>query len=551
MPKLVGGLRIKKIEDFDGINTAPVVRTFKYENTLVMRTFDPITEYITTIYDQAKVQTIFGGSGGTSAVCNYEMDGPASCFQEYLVRSAYAKTSLPSNPIGYGKVTVFNGPNGVNGRTVKEFSNIADDRSSGVVITPFPPATSNQWRRGTLLKEVQLNASLDTLTKTVFKYNDVISPTPMTYVKVAREYIYYTWYNDPDKINGLHTGFWTEIMGYQQLQTKTTTNYQGTNKLTVTENFFYDNPSNLRFTRTERTDSEGRTVKTNAYTAQEKSFIQSAFGSNFSSTGSSTVDVMITKNMLNQVLATEEFVGTTPTKKMLTNNKQVGSFIVADNVVIQIGSSAQESKVQFTQYDNCGNLIEEALPLNINHAFIWDYNCSLMIAEVVNASSSEIAYSSFEADGTGGWTAATNRAAGGITGTRCYPLTNGNLTKGNLSASQSFIVSLWANSASITVNGITPSARRSRNGWTYYETTVTGSPTVTIAGSATVDEVRLYPKTAQMTTYTYEPLVGVTTKTDPNNFASYYEYDSFNRPYLVRDDNQNIIKHYEYNYQLR
>jgi len=51
-----------------------------------------------------------------------------------------------------------------------------------------------------------------------------------------------------------------------------------------------------------------------------------------------------------------------------------------------------------------------------------------------------------------------------------------------------------------------------------------------------------------VTTYTYKPLVGVTSETDPNGLTTYYEYDGFNRLYVIRDAAQNVLKKFCYNY---
>ncbi len=52
----------------------------------------------------------------------------------------------------------------------------------------------------------------------------------------------------------------------------------------------------------------------------------------------------------------------------------------------------------------------------------------------------------------------------------------------------------------------------------------------------------------QTTSYTYsQPLVGVSQITDPNNFATKYEYDGFNRLKVIKDYSNNIIKSYSYN----
>ena len=54
---------------------------------------------------------------------------------------------------------------------------------------------------------------------------------------------------------------------------------------------------------------------------------------------------------------------------------------------------------------------------------------------------------------------------------------------------------------------------------------------------------------ALVTTYTYNPLIGVTSITDPRGETVYYEYDTFNRLILIKDVQGNIIKEHKYNYK--
>lgn len=54
---------------------------------------------------------------------------------------------------------------------------------------------------------------------------------------------------------------------------------------------------------------------------------------------------------------------------------------------------------------------------------------------------------------------------------------------------------------------------------------------------------------AQVSTYTYKPLVGITSVTDPKGISTFYDYDDFNRLSFVRDHNFNILERYCYNYK--
>ena len=73
---------------------------------------------------------------------------------------------------------------------------------------------------------------------------------------------------------------------------------------------------------------------------------------------------------------------------------------------------------------------------------------------------------------------------------------------------------------------------------------------VYIAGDANAlwDDIRFHPSDASMTTYTYAPLIGMTSQSDANNLPTYYEYDPFGRLKYIRDHERNILKTFEYNY---
>jgi YD repeat-containing protein len=54
---------------------------------------------------------------------------------------------------------------------------------------------------------------------------------------------------------------------------------------------------------------------------------------------------------------------------------------------------------------------------------------------------------------------------------------------------------------------------------------------------------------AFITSYTYKPLVGMTSQTDAKGMTTYYEYDAFQRLKAVKDQNGNILKQTDYHYK--
>jgi len=68
-----------------------------------------------------------------------------------------------------------------------------------------------------------------------------------------------------------------------------------------------------------------------------------------------------------------------------------------------------------------------------------------------------------------------------------------------------------------------------------------------------LNKIRINLKTqvplAFVSTYIYRPLVGILKAVDSNGQATYYDYDSFGRLKLIKDNDGKIIKQYQYHYQ--
>jgi YD repeat-containing protein len=75
-------------------------------------------------------------------------------------------------------------------------------------------------------------------------------------------------------------------------------------------------------------------------------------------------------------------------------------------------------------------------------------------------------------------------------------------------------------------------------------------PATDVALRTELDKIRQINSSALVTTYTYKPLVGLTSQTDQNKRTTYYEYDGMERLVNIKDHDGNIVKNFKYNYNL-
>lgn len=261
------------------------------------------------------------------------------------------------------------------------------------------------------------------------------------------------------------------------------------------------------------------------------------------------------KYYISPVLKTKTFVNNNLSGYSLTNfqyNSTQDLLLMSSVENHPSGTSAKETWI-FT-YDNKANIISTGKENDLTKTFVWDYNLRYPIAEIINGSNDNVAATSFEADGTGNWTiSSSERSSGGITGKYCYDCSKGAINKTALNSAITYIVSYWTtNNDPFTIAGTQGSVIRGKKigNWTYFEHKITGASQVAIPqNTGLIDELRLYPADAQMTTYTYEPFAGITSKCIANNTIVYYEYDEFSRLKLIRDQDGNIVKTFKYNYK--
>lgn len=318
------------------------------------------------------------------------------------------------------------------------------------------------------------------------------------------------------------------------------TTYTPTGNIVENTFYYYNDVERLLPTRVVRSNSTDSTITTIKYAQEMVNGSQDPTGVYASMVGNYYWGPKIVEETLS--------AQSNSLSKTITGFKEWSGFIAPE--LLQVGKldGTPETRQKINQYDQYGNIAEYEKD-GMKNCFLWDYQSTFPVAKIDNASLSEVAYCGFETNQTGQWTLNGGSYDGSskMTGKKAYSLGGGNsITKTSL-PSQDYIVSYWLKSGSLTVNSGSGTAGMTKNGWTYYQHALTSTTYISISGTATFDDLRLYPRKAQMATYVYEPLIGVTASCDVSNRISFYEYDGLGRLYQIRDLDSNIVKKMNYN----
>jgi len=228
---------------------------------------------------------------------------------------------------------------------------------------------------------------------------------------------------------------------------------------------------------------------------------------------------------------------------------------VSGNSLVKDSRYVQENDIDISQ----GLLRSVTAKNGVPKAYLWDATKTFPVAVATGAKEADIAFSSFEDAAKGSFVYAgtpTLVSSAPFPPTGKYYLTlNG--TSSTLSRTVvnggNYTLSYWRNSTSpFTISGGTVQNTKTGstiNGWTFFEQKILAtSTTLAINESGNIDDVRLYSFGAQMKSYTYNKLIGITAETDERGAIVYYEYDAFNRLLQVKDMRGNVVKRMEYLY---
>jgi YD repeat-containing protein len=224
------------------------------------------------------------------------------------------------------------------------------------------------------------------------------------------------------------------------------------------------------------------------------------------------------------------------------------------------------SEVQL--YDVKGNPVEtQLLGQQMFKAMIWDTATGQKLADA-NCRYSDMAYSGFEVSTKGNWNynaasvvLSSSVPSGGIDGKYALRVLNTDpspISVSGLTVGKEYIISFWLKGGTPVLSGgglsnipLTVLLPPSTNSWTYMQAKFTPSNNTPVGfvpngSNYYIDDIRLHPSNAQMQSWSYQPLFGVSSSSDATGRITYFEYDAFGRVNLVRDQEGNIRSKTEY-----
>jgi len=506
-----GGLRIKEVIDRPNVNSEGITKKYIYN--------DPVTG-ISSGYLPGEIKTI-------AATKTWGIDGSGcgvNTFQ-HLKRSSNSMYNIGN--ISYQYVTVQTGEN----KSVHEFSKFKDILRT--YEEEIAPNIDYSWLRNIPLKtdyfkkegqdyfpikqEIQNYTNLDYVSSPFSTfYNDNINTYKESLIgfniRLREPVVYCGSLGSPANYTVIPNYFPTNWIHKNK-----TTNIQydsnGLNPVITEVNYFYDNPDHLQVTRTETTTSEGDQIKTKTYypddiiSSTDLDFIDILSLEEFNA-----IDSLKSNNQhrISEPIQVESYKNDVLLSTQRTNYKDwgvnsggTGNIVLPEAIQTAKGeitsTNMLENRVVYHSYDSFGNPIEASKKDGTHIVYIWGYQQTKPIAKIENATYSEVSG---------------------------YVSNLQNLS--NLDSDRTIdIINI---DDSITKVGFEGNLREALNA---------------------LRDPLLTPNliNAQITTYTYDPLIGVTSITDPRGETIYYEYDNFNRLKQVKDAKGNILSESEYHYK--
>lgn len=504
-----GGLRIKKITS-DALNPSspPIVKNYFY-----------VTDY--------KNSNMIS-SGILSGRPNYleESSNPSTATDYYWYWNSYSVEPMAftkGSQITYSKVVEKTSTD--NGFVEYAYTNHDDPTCMDEIAKMYHTSNSEQWKycpitdrsfeRGKLIYEKYYNSAKDPVKSIDYTYEKITNSEDNsvralynTIRQYGRPYSEIIFKEAPvllSTADGVNACVFEIPTDFKYLSKKEETDYLQGNLLTTVTEFEYNSERQLK--KQSFKNSNGDVLATH-YSYPSDSDMANNYPQNY--LNSMPLTKMNLENMVSYpLMVNQSFNGITNFSKLYTytenqtndNINLLGTYDLKISLTDNIppNNLSTKSLAEYTdtfvyeEYDDYGNLIQARRANGIDNVYIWGYNQSKIIAIIENATLSQV---------------------------------------GNV---------LLSNSLSIEdLQELSDLDDDRYNG---------ESNNDEFNLSVALNNLRSLLPDCLITTYTYDPLVGITSITDAKNYTTYYQYDQLNRLSYILDNEFNILKKYVYNYK--
>ena len=553
------------------------------------------------LYTRIHISRIMGALAGGVDYGGFAPPLPAfDITYQTLSSSSLTEVSGSDRPVGYRYVTVLDSTDTEKptGYIVSRYSGVPD---AGGSWKPACPSISNAWLRDQLLEQrtyaTRLDGAAQLLALTQHEYAQRDSLEFHSFVVSTDADIQYDQVSTIAPSDGLakyvfenarQTSGWRYLRQTRQYQYALgdTTSYH-----LATTTYRYDNPGHQQPTLVE-TDLAGgqhQQVRTR-YVADYDSTQLSP-----QSRGPARAIRELQRLHAVAQVVEQSITRATPTDTLLTQSKLTLSRRLAPGVVVLarelaykaaapiswgsfqpaylrggqlVTASHYETQLVYDAYTPQRELAQAHVPGGLALSYLWDTRAQQPLAQAKNATLAQLAVTSFEPGASGRWAYDTQLGIGqqlvatGRTGAWAYRLTSSWPVRRDSLPAGDYELTCWYKGGAVPlvlgVNSM-PVGRLQPigplvGGWqsanVHLHLPTTGRVQLSTSGSTAVllDDVVLKPVGSQVTTYTYDPLVGMSSQTGPDGRTTFYEYDGLGRLVRTRDEQGRILSQQQYHY---
>lgn len=274
----------------------------------------------------------------------------------------------------------------------------------------------------------------------------------------------------------------------------------GYKKLTSSVETQYDKNSNEIVNSTTYDYNERQLISEETKLIESNDTIIIKYEYPFDQPGTNAHDAMLTSNMMNYVVEQKNLKNTELLSGVKTEYYDFGNSVIAPKTISsKTGTNPYEARVEYHAYDTCGNVLSVSKTDGPKTSYIWSYSHSYPVIKGENVEQTTLQ-------------SAVTTAVNSLTG--------------SYQDLDDLMDSL--------IGKMDDGQGNLRQDWKDFNQALRSN---TALGKTLI------------TTYTYDPLIGMTSQTDPAGITTYYEYDGYGRLMQTEDPDEHIREKYNYNYR--